>query len=685
MLVSFFDISAVIAGLETLFQPVTLLWLVVGVLLGLAGGTLPGISGATLLAVILVFVLRLPLEAIVIAMAGIYAASVYAGSSTGILYNVPGDAAAIPSTIEGYAMTKRGESYKALVAAMSGSFYGAIFSALMLFILVPIFLYLVTFIGTGERALFALWALVLITSGALTKEDSLRGLASMAVGLFLGTVGMQRNIGAIRYIPNVFDLWDGINLLWLVLGIFAIPQIIQLPYVKITPQQDKISINPIPFFKMCFTMIRQHQWVLLRSAIAGTVVGVIPGIGAVTASWIGYAQAERASKNRETFGKGNYEGILGAETASNACVPGTFVPLMALGIPGSAVGAIIMGGFISAGVYPGPALMLNNGPVVWTILFGIGLSSFVFLLFGVPFIKLAQVMVSLPNEFLIALIGMLTMMGTFLARFNVFGALFTIALGLIVMLCTKFGLVPSAVLLGFVLGPVIEVEFIRAYQIGGFGRFLEPFSLVLVLLTIGTLGWSIYSNYATKKKASKAKSEEDAKREEMEERYFKKEEVKVGNYIQDIVFALFGFGLAAYIFISLRDISTLGRFWPYLIAGFFLGVPCALMLLRALIKVTPRQIGGTIRDAIPGIKQKLVSSRTLDFIVIMGGLVLTTYMIDILGFVGACGLYAFIILTFFGGIKRPIRIVIGTAAFTIAMWALRVAFSFPLPTGILGL
>ncbi|GHS96645.1 hypothetical protein AGMMS50276_15350 [Synergistales bacterium] len=676
---AFFAWDSLIDGLLTACHPQQLLWLCIGVTLGLIGGTLPGISGATMLSIMLVFVSKFPLDCMVIAMAGIYAASTYSGSTAGILYNVPGDAPGIPSAIEGYAMTKQGKSLPALTAALSASFYGAVLSFVLMLIMVPLFLYLVNFVGSGERALFALWALVIITGGALTRDDVLRGLTSMAIGLFIGTIGMQKNIGAIRYVEKVTGLWDGFDLLWIILGVFAIPQIVKLPYIKVK-KQETITVKPIPFLIECFKMMKQHHKLMFISSMYGTIIGAIPGIGAVTASWVGYSQAERSSKQRGLFGKGNIEGIIGAESANNAAVPGTFIPLLSLGIPGSAANAIILGAFIAAGIYPGPALMQNNGPVVWTILFGIGLSAVVFLLLGVPFIKMAQMMVVLPNEFLITFIGVLTLLGTYLSKYSVFGAMMTIAVGLFMMGGSKFGLLPSNVLLGYILGPTIEVEFIRAYQIGGFSRFLRPISLTLLIITVITLVWGIVKNYRHKAIDKSKLSEKERKELDYLEQ-LDDESVVTKNYFYDLIFAVFGLCLALYMHITLGKIQFLGRLWPLIIECVFLAIPCVLLIIRALtnfedMKKNLVSSGGSFAKI-------FTSKTTLDFLVIMIGLLFSAQMIERLGFVGSSGLFSFIVIGYFG--RKWKKLAIGTIAFMFTMWLMRVSLGFPLPTGLLGL
>lgn len=677
---NFLSIETIIEGFASAFGWNQLLWLVVGTGLGMIAGTLPGISGATMLSVLLVFVSKVPLDCMVIAMAGIYGASTYSGSTAGILYNVPGDAPGIPSTIEGYQMTLRGESVKALSSALFGSFWGALLSFFLMIILVPIFVSLVNFVGTGERALFALWALVIICGGALTKDDPLRGLLSMAIGLFIGTIGMQPNTGAIRFVQKQVELWDGFELLWIILGVYAIPQIIKLPDIKVARKESNLKINTKEFYRQGFRDTWKHRALILRATIVGSVVGIIPGIGAVTASWLGYSAAEKYCKSAP-HGKGAYEGILGAETANNAAVPGTFVPLLSLGIPGSAANAIIMGAFIAVGIYPGPSLIQNHGSLIWTIMIGIGLSAFVFLLMGVPFIKGAQIMVKLPTEYLITFIGVLTLLGTYVTKYNTYGVLMTILVGLVVMAGSQVGLIPSSMLLGFILGPSIENDLIRAYQIGGFARFLQPISVGLLVIILISLVYGILKNTraartkAKKKMESDLKAKVDAMAQELDE-----EKTQDSTPFNDLVMSIFGLALCAYMFFSLTKVNFWSRLWPYLIETVFLAIPAVLLLIRS---IRARHELRSIMSSNFSKAKMLVGKKIWHFFVIVGGLALSAVAIEWLGFVGACMLYAAIVIGYFS--RRIPTTIIATAAFGLGMYIMRVAANFPLPRGIIGL
>lgn len=686
---NFLNVADIVQGLHNVFGFNQLLWLVIGIVLGLFGGTLPGISGATMLAVLVGFVFKFPLDCMVIALAGICAASTYSGSTAGILYNVPGDAPGIPSTIEGYQMTKRGESLDALTAAISASFFGGVLSSVLVIVTVPVFLLLVTFVGSGERALFALWAMVIVSGGALTRDDTLRGIVSMGVGLFIGTIGMQANVGSIRYVFNFPQFWDGIDMLWVILGIYAIPQILKLPYIKIDKDKEvKVSLGT--FLRSCRGHFKNYFWLMTKAGLLGTLIGAIPGIGSVTGSWVGYSTAQKDSRHPEMFGKGAVDGIIGAESANNAAVPGTFIPLLSLGIPGSASSAIILGAFIAQGIFPGPQLMQTNGAMVWTIMFGIGLSSFAFVILGIPFIRLAQSMVGMPSRYLIASIGVLTVLGTYLSKYNSLGILATIIIGVIVIAATTIGLIPSAMLMGFILGPTIEVEFVRAFQIAGFARFTRPASLVLLIITVATFMWGIIKSVKERRRLQEKKNKNTQRiaipsENDVKGKMDELEEDDAGSALvsalHDVIFGVLAILLAAFIFYEMRSILPLARIWSYIVAGFFLALPAVLLLVRGL--ASPGEIMVKIK-ALPGEGMRVLRDRkSLDAVVMLGGMALSVLLIDVLGFIGSVMLFTAIVLYYFH--PKIGQALLGTAGMGFIIWLMKVTFTFSLPSGLIPL
>ncbi len=671
----YFDFTSVMQGLLRAVSPTNLLFLGIGTTLGLFAGTLPGISGSTMLGVMLAFMFRFELDTIVIALTGIYAASVYSGSTSGILYNIPGDATGVPTTIEGYPLTRQGRAVEALAADIGGSFIGATIGFVFTIVLVPTFMNIVIFFGSGERALFAFWALIIITGGVLTKEDPLRGLISMGIGLVIGMIGIQKNVGTIRFAMWQTELWDGVHILWMILGLFAIPQLVKLSEIKTLDIKHRVlfKISFLKFYHLMIQIIIKYWKLVIRCSGIGLVIGVIPGIGAATAGWIGYGEAHRISKEREKFGKGSIEGIIGNETADNAAMPGTFVPLLALGIPGSAASAIILGAFVLAGVYPGPMMMVENAPLVWSIMFGLGLSGVFFLILGFPFIKLAQYMILMPYYYLISFIGVMTILGTYLANYSSFGVFVTILIGLFTIGATKIGISPIGLLLGYILGPIIEIEFIRAYQIGGVARFLKPVAFILVVLIVATFFWSLFLRI----KRNKGQIEGTG----MVRSVAVEEEIptQVGSQ-NNVLCGFLGLVVAGVCFFSSRDFLFLARLWPTIVAGFLLLVPSILLIFIAIKGTTKKKWG--FREKIHTQNSIFREKLFIDSTIIIGALILTTYLLEKIGFIESCVLFSFIILFYFLRSVKPA--ILGSLLAGLFIWAMKWSFGFVLPDGFLG-
>ncbi|KMK65102.1 tripartite tricarboxylate transporter permease [Puniceibacterium sp. IMCC21224] len=491
--------SPILDAIIFLFSLDNLLWLALGTCLGLIAGTLPGISGVSMMALLLPFTYGLPPQTAVLMLVGVYAASVYSASTGGILYKIPGDAAGVPATVEGHAMAQKGKIGLALTADIYSSFIGSVIGFLGTLALTPVFIEIARSLGTAERGLFALFALVLAGTGALSRADPLRGMLAIGIGLMVGTIGMHQGTGFIRYFQPYPQLWDGINLVWLIVGLYAIPQTFRLVTLESYIKENKVSLKFEIWqeTKAFFAYVSTRKWLVLKTGMMGTIVGALPGLGTIAASWIGYQEAYRTSKNPEEFGKGALEGLIGAETANNAAVPTTLVPLLALGIPGSAASSLILGAFLLAGVYPGPQMMTVNPEIIWSILLGLFLTGFFFVAFGLPFHGLAVYITKVRTAYLIPCIVGFSIIGTFIATGFVEGLYVTIAVGIFAVILEKCDLPVANVLLGAILGPIIERELLRAFQVGGIERFFRPVSGVLIAMIALLLAVSIWRALAS--------------------------------------------------------------------------------------------------------------------------------------------------------------------------------------------
>ncbi len=495
--------SPILEAIIFLLSIENLAWLAFGTILGLVAGTLPGISGVAMMAILLPFTYGMAPQTAVLMLIGVYASSVYSASTGGILYKIPGDAAGIPATVEGNAMARQGRIGAALTSDIYASFIGAAIGFLGALILTPLFIEIARNLGTAERGLFTLFALILAGTGALSRADPLRGLLAIAVGLLLGTVGMHQQTGYIRYVQDFPFIWDGIHLVWLIVGLYAIPQTFRLVSFEKYVKGNKVDLHydmwgeTVAFWKFAI----KKRWLFVRVGLLGTVIGALPGLGTIAASWIGYQEAYRSSKNKDEFGKGSLEGLAGAETANNAAVPTTLVPLLSLGIPGSAASALILGAFLLAGVSPGPQMMNVNPEMVWSILLGLFITGFFFVLFGLPFHKVVVYVTKIRAAYLIPMIVAFSTIGTYIATGFVQGLYITVAVGLLAVFLERLRIPVANVLLGAILGPIIERELLRAWNVGGVDRFMGPTALILIALCTILITVSIWKAVMTTRRA----------------------------------------------------------------------------------------------------------------------------------------------------------------------------------------
>jgi putative tricarboxylic transport membrane protein len=673
------DLTIVLEGLQHAFTVQNLIWLTFGVFLGLISGTLPGFSGGSMMAVLLPIILTLPLDTMLIALAGIYAANVYADSTTGILYNIPGGAAGIPATVEGYQLKQKGRLLEAFAAQVSGSFFGAMIGFLILLLLVPMFLYFVKFFGAGERALLAVWALVFIASGVITRGDPLRAYLSVGLGLALGLIGQQPNIGTFRFTLGLSGLWDGLAVTVLVLALFGLPQLLEMAALRHNFEAKRSEVVRVPFvglYQRMAQLLFEARRVAFKSAIVGCIIGIIPGIGTSTAAWAGYSVAQRNTTQPEKFGEGNRDGVLGAESASNACEVGTIVPLLALGIPGSAAAAIMLAAVTIRGINPGPSMYVNFGAEVWTIIFGIGLSGVVFTILAYPFIVGAQYMSNLSVSLLVGAIGTLCVMGSYLHAHNLFGPYTFVVLGVATLFAMQLGLKAPAILIGFVLGPVIEKELIRSYQIGGFGRFLQPTALTILGIIAITVILAILRHRKDRVAAEMSAAQAAIAAEDGPAEVGTREGVEAdpAAYLREKLLAVLSLAFAAFLLTASLSYELFASLWIYFIAAVFIIPPAMILLLRHLDLMS---VAMSAWQALPkgqtdwrGIVEKtIVVLAFLSYIA----------LITTLGFLLASALFVFGLVFYFERkLLRALFCGIGTAA---ALWLVLSGFQIYMPQG----
>jgi putative tricarboxylic transport membrane protein len=474
-------LSNFLAGLINIMEPLNLFILTAGVFLGLLSGATPGVSG--LMAVVLLIPLTYGMEpdTAFLLLAAVYAASVFSGSISAILFRTPGAPEAVATTLDGYELTKQGRASEALGISVFSSATGGLVGTLILIFVAPQLAKFALKFGSAEYFALAMVGLSVIT--VLGANNLLKALLAGLFGLLLATVGIDAMAGVPRFTFGVGGLMSGIDFIPVLIGLFAISEVLRRFMEDFTV---KHQIGKITSTLPSLATIKKLGVTIGRSSLIGTVIGILPGIGATTASMVSYSEAVRWSKNKEKFGKGAEEGIAAPESANNAAANGAMVPLLALGIPGSATTAVLLGAFILHGIRPGPLLFTERPVLVMTLFIGLFISNFLILIMAKPFIRMFANIIRIPYSLLGTLILMLCIIGSYALRNNLLDVWLTLIFGLVGYVMEKYKYPLAPVILGLVLGSMAEQELRRALIISGgsWSIFLES-NIAVGLLTFG--------------------------------------------------------------------------------------------------------------------------------------------------------------------------------------------------------
>lgn len=490
-------LEGITIGIENIIQPSHLIILFLAVLIGFVGGATPGISGAMLILVLLPITYGMDPVPAFILMTAIYSATVYSGSISAILFRTPGTPEAVATVFDGYPMAQKGEPGKALGLALSSSALGGIFGTLILIISTPLLAKVALQFSSPEY--FALGVLALTVIASLSGGDIVRGIIGVLFGLFIATIGMDRLTGIDRFSFGSNDLSSGISLVSALIGLFAISEVLEKSNQDLNIKQ---KIKNVKTKILDWKLIKKLYGTISRSSIIGTFIGILPGVGATTASIVAYSEEVRWSKNPEEFGKGIPEGIAAPETANNSAAMGAMVPLLALGIPGSVTTAIILGAFVLHGLEPGPMLLFNEGDLVYTIFVGLFLVNILMLIFAKPFISIFQHTLKIPYSILGPFILIFSFLGTYAERNSLFDVWVMILFGILGFYLTKIKFPVATIVLGIVLGPIVEEEFRRSLQMSGgdFTVFLtRPITIILLIAAIAMLFFPLLKQFVQTK------------------------------------------------------------------------------------------------------------------------------------------------------------------------------------------
>ena len=469
-------------GFETAFTPVNLLFCLIGVALGTAVGVLPGIGPTATMAMLLPITFGFDPVTSLIMLAGIYYGAQYGGSTTAILINLPGESSAAVTAIDGHEMAKQGHAGKALATAALGSFFaGTVATVFVALLANPIADVALNF---GPAEFFSLIVLGLIASITLASGSTLKALAMIVLGLALGTVGQDIATGAPRFTFGQRELFGGLEFVSLAVGLFGVAEILRNLEGSMTRSVMVKKVENLWLTKEDFRRIRMP---VLRGTALGSALGVLPGAGHVLASFISYSTEKRASKRPQEFGKGAIEGVAGPESANNAAAQTSFIPLLTLGLPSNSIMALLIGALLIQGIVPGPEVINDEPELFWGLIVSFWIGNLFLVLLNLPLIGLWVKMLTIPYRVLFPAIIAFAAIGTYsisLNAYDVYAIAFFAVLGYVLI---KLGCEPAPLLLGFILGPLLERYLRRALTIsqGDVTVFLtRPLSLTLLILAV---------------------------------------------------------------------------------------------------------------------------------------------------------------------------------------------------------
>ena len=498
------DFSVVVqAVLATVANPYTLFLVVAGTFLGLVFGSLPGLTSTMGVAILIPLTFTLePVDAMGM-MLGTYIGGMAGGAVSATLLNIPGTPSAIVTCLDGHPMVQQGRGAEALGWAAFSSGWGSLVSWVLLVTIFPLRASLCTSFGSPEYAALAFFGLTIIA--AISGKSILKGVIAGIFGITLSFVGVDPIWGELRFTFGSIDLMGGISTIPAMIGLFSIPQILRSCTARDNARVDSKDLKLSKFVPSFREMWRQ-KWAILRASVIGVGIGIIPATGGNIGSFIAYDQAKRFSKHPETFGKGNYEGIIASEAANNGVCGGALVPMLTLGIPGDSVTAVLLGGLMIHGLRPGPALFSDTPDIVVGIFTTILVATIAMVLIQMVGIKLFVRILNIPVHYLSGILVVLSLVGSFALRSNFFDVLLTLGIGLFGYFFVKAGFPSAPVVLGLVLGSMFEGEIRRALRLSSGNPsifFTRPISCVILLMGVGVIVSQVIKTYKEAQAASK--------------------------------------------------------------------------------------------------------------------------------------------------------------------------------------
>jgi TctA family transporter len=469
-------------GFATAFTLQNLFYCFIGVLLGTLIGVLPGIGPIATIAMLLPITYVLPPVSALIMLAGIYYGAQYGGSTTAILVNLPGESSSVVTCLDGYQMARKGRAGAALAIAGLGSFFAGTVATLILAAFAPVLSELAFKFGPAEY--FSLMVLGLVGAVVLASGSLTKALAMIVLGLIIGLIGTDVNSGAQRFTFDIPELSDGIGFVIIAMGVFGFAEIISNLEQK---EHREVFTSKVGSLMPNKEEFKRAAPAALRGTALGSILGVLPGGGALLSAFASYTLEKKLSKHPEEFGKGAPEGVAGPESANNAGAQTSFIPLLTLGIPPNAVMALMVGAMTIHNIQPGPQVMTSNPALFWGLIASMWIGNLMLIVLNLPLIGIWIKLLSVPYRVLYPAILLFCCVGVYSLNNNVFEVALTVLFGVVGWLFIKLKCEPAPLLLGFILGPLMEENLRRALLLsrGDWSTFVtRPLSLGLLIAAV---------------------------------------------------------------------------------------------------------------------------------------------------------------------------------------------------------
>ncbi len=487
-------------GFRVALHPANLIFAFLGVVVGTIIGVLPGIGPISAVAILIPVTFGMNPTTAIIMMAGVYYGAMYGGSTTSILLNTPGESSSVVTTLDGYQLAKKGRAGTALGLAAIGSFVaGTLGVVIMMFLAPPLGRVAISF---GPPEYFALMVLGLTTVTGFSEQSMVKGLISMTFGLMLATVGVDLQTGTARFTLGSPELLDGIDFLVVALGLFALAEVFW-EVSQDNSQTEKIRLkgSVLP----TWADLKASIGAMLRGSILGFFLGVLPGVGATTSSFLSYGMEKQISKHPEEFGKGALQGVAGPESANNGAATGALVPLLTLGLPGSGTTAVMLGALMMYGLRPGPLLIPNNPDLFWGLIASMYVGNVLLLILNLPLVGIFVKILDIPKPILMPMVVVFSYIGVYALSNSVYDLLMVLGFGVLGVLMRAARFPAPPLVLAVVLGPLLEQAMRQAMTIsrGSPAIFVtRPISLAILILAALSLIYPPVAAWLRKRRAA---------------------------------------------------------------------------------------------------------------------------------------------------------------------------------------